>query len=103
MKAILNKICEKYLKGFDRLTALMVMAGVLTVAPAFPALASDTSTSAGTIEDMLGIFSQLFAWILEEGANLLSWMLDKPILMIAMGLFFCGAIIAFLMRIYHSV
>ena len=52
---------------------------------------------------MLGIFSQLFAWILEEGATLLSWMLDKPILMIAMGLFFCGAIIAFLMRIYHSV
>ena len=27
----------------------------------------------------------------------------KPILMISMGLFFCGAIIAFLMRIYHSV
>lgn len=57
----------------------------------------------GTITDMLGIFSQLFAWILDEGATLLGWMLDKPILMISMGLFFCGAIIAFLMRIYHSV
>lgn len=102
MKAILNKICEKYLKGFDRLTAMMVMAGVLTMAPAFPSLASETGTT-GSITDMLGIFSQLFAWILDEGATLLSWMLDKPILMIAMGLFFCGAIIAFLMRIYHSV
>lgn len=68
----------------------------------FPALASEPA-SEGTITDMLDIFSQLFAWILDEGATLLSWMLDKPILMIAMGLFFCGAIIAFLMRIYHSV
>lgn len=102
MKAILNKVCEKYLKGYDRLCALMVMAGVLTVVPAFPSLASSTEAS-GTITDMLGIFSQLFAWILEEGATLLTWMLNKPILMISMGLFFCGAIIAFLMRIYHSV
>ena len=102
MKAILNKFCEKYLKGFDRLTAMMAIAGVLTMAPAFPSLASETGTT-GSITDMLGIFSQLFAWILDEGATLLSWMLDKPILMIAMGLFFCGAIIAFLMRIYHSV
>ena len=68
---------------------------------AFPAFAS--SSESATITDMLDIFSQLFAWILEEGATLLTWMLDKPILMIAMGLFFCGAIIAFLMRIYHSV
>lgn len=66
-----------------------------------PAFANSGSTA--TIDDMLGIFSKLFAWILKEGAILLNWMLDKPILMIAMGLFFCGAIIAFLMRIYHSV
>lgn len=76
----------------------------LSVMGTFPAWASSEGVaSGGSITDMLGIFSQLFAWILEEGATLLSWMLDKPILMIAMGLFFCGAIIAFLMRIYHSV
>ncbi len=76
----------------------------MSVAAAFPAFATGAEpVSGGSITDMLGIFSQLFAWILEEGATLLSWMLDKPILMISMGLFFCGAIIAFLMRIYHSV
>lgn len=64
---------------------------------------ADSGSSGASIDDMLGIFSKLFAWILKEGATLLNWMLDKPILMIAMGLFFCGAIIAFLMRIYHSV
>lgn len=75
----------------------------MVLSASFPAFASSTGTSAGTITDMFGIFSQLFAWILDEGATLLTWMLDKPILMISMGLFFCGAIIAFLMRIYHSV
>lgn len=103
MKTLCNKFCEKYLKTYDRLTATLVMTGVFTVAPALPALAAGGEETAGSITDMLGIFSQLFAWILEEGATLLSWMLNKPILMISMGLFFCGSIIAFLMRIYHSV
>ncbi len=102
MKTLINKFCEKYLKAYDRLTAFLVMSGVFTVAPAFSALAAENE-QAGTITDMLGIFSQLFAWILEEGATLLTWMLNKPIIMISMGLFFCGSIIAFLMRIYHSV
>ena len=75
----------------------------MVLAASFPAFAAGEGTSSGTIQDMLGIFSQLFSWILDEGATLLTWMLDKPILMISMGLFFCGAIIAFLMRIYHSV
>lgn len=93
---------QKYLQLFDRYCAFLVATGLMVVMPAVPAYASETGGDA-TIQDMLGIFSDLFAWILEEGATLLSWMLDKPILMIAMGLFFCGAIIAFLMRIYHSV
>ena len=92
----------KFLNSVKRYGAVPCATGVMMVATAFPAFASDTS-STGTITDMLGIFSQLFGWILDEGATLLTWMLDKPILMISMGLFFCGAIIAFLMRIYHSV
>lgn len=94
---------QKYLQVFDRYCAFLVACGLMVALPAVPAYASDTTTSDATIQDMLGIFSDLFAWILDEGATLLAWMLDKPILMIAMGLFFCGAIIAFLMRIYHSV
>lgn len=92
----------KYVNSIKRYGAVPAAAGLMTVVPAFPVWASEAGTS-GTITDMLEIFSQLFAWILEEGATLLGWMLDKPILMISMGLFFCGAIIAFLMRIYHSV
>ena len=86
MQVFRTLICSCFLAGFA----------------AVPAYASEPA-SGGTITDMLDIFSQLFGWILDEGATLLEWMLDKPILMIAMGLFFCGAIIAFLMRIYHSV
>lgn len=92
----------KFMNSVRSYGSVPCAAGVMTVAAAFPAYASDSGSTA-TIQDMLGIFSDLFAWILSEGATLLSWMLDKPILMISMGLFFCGAIIAFLMRIYHSV
>lgn len=91
----------KLINSIRKYGSVPVATGVMSVGFAMPAFAS--GGSGGTITDMLGIFSQLFAWILEEGATLLSWMLDKPILMISMGLFFCGAIIAFLMRIYHSV
>lgn len=93
----------KFWNSVKKYGAIPCATGVSTVAMCFPAFASDSEETGGTITDMLDIFSQLFAWILEEGATLLSWMLDKPILMISMGLFFCGAIIAFLMRIYHSV
>lgn len=58
---------------------------------------------AGTISGMLAIFTELFTWLLTQGATLLEWCLDKPILMVSMGLWFCGSVIGFLMRIYHSV
>lgn len=93
----------KFINSVRRYGAVPCAAGVMSVLYAVPVFASSADTSEATIQDMLGIFSDLFAWILSEGATLLSWMLDKPILMISMGLFFCGAIIAFLMRIYHSV
>ena len=93
----------KFRNSLKKYGAVPCATGLMTVGMAFPSFASSGSDSGGTITDMLDIFSQLMAWILEEGATLLTWMLDKPILMISMGLFFCGAIIAFLMRIYHSV
>lgn len=92
-------------RALNRAMALPAATGLMVVGSAVPALASESSTvtTTGTITGMLEIFSQLFAWILNEGATLLAWMLDKPILMISMGLFFCGAIIGFLIRIYRSV
>lgn len=92
----------KFRNSIKKYGCVPCAAGLASVGMAFPALASEPAGGA-TITDMLDIFSQLMSWILEEGATLLTWMLDKPILMISMGLFFCGAIIAFLMRIYHSV
>jgi len=59
--------------------------------------------AAASISDMLSIFTELFTWLLAQGATLLEWCLNKPILMVSMGLFFCGAVVGFLMRIYHSV
>lgn len=94
----LKNSITKHVFAFRLFVVSFFMSGMAVV----PAYASEPAAGA-TITDMLDIFSQLFGWILEEGATLLEWMLDKPILMIAMGLFFCGAIIAFLMRIYHSV
>lgn len=92
----------KLINSIRKYRCVPVAGGLMTLAFPMTAFAAETP-AAGTIQDMLGIFSDLFAWILDEGATLLTWMLNKPILMISMGLFFCGAIIAFLMRIYHSV
>lgn len=56
--------------------------------------------SPGSLDGMLAIFTKVFAWILQEGAVLVTWMLDKPIILATMSLFFCGAIIAFVGRIF---
>lgn len=56
--------------------------------------------SPGTLDGMLAIFTKVFAWILQEGAVLVTWMLDKPIILATLALFFCGAIIAFVGRIF---
>lgn len=95
------KFFSKLSKAKEKIGTLSLATVTMSVMGSSNAWASQSGSA--SIDDMLGIFSKLFAWILKEGAILLNWMLDKPILMIAMGLFFCGAIIAFLMRIYHSV
>lgn len=80
--------------------AVPVAAGVMTVGSAFPAFAADTGT--GTLTGTLSIFSEVFAWFLDEGANLLSWMLDKPIILLSLAIFFVGAVIGVLSRIYNA-
>ncbi|WP_275533071.1 hypothetical protein [Lachnoclostridium sp. An14] len=39
----------------------------------------------------------------DEVGLLLSFLLDQPILLLAMSIFFIGGIVAFFIRIYHSV
>lgn len=50
---------------------------------AAPVFASESGTGAATLTDTLTTFSSVFAWFLERGGDLLSWMLDKPIILLA--------------------
>lgn len=67
---------------------------------AMPAYASGGSSA--SLSDTLNIFSEVFAWFLQEGGNLLSWMLDKPIILLSLAIFFVGAVVGMLSRIYSS-
>ena len=71
---------------------------------AVPAYASGGGSEGGeaSLTDTLGVFSEVFAWFLDEGANLLSWMLDKPIILLSLAIFFVGAVVGMLSRIYGS-
>lgn len=87
---------KKSRKVWYTLFCLPFMLGVT----AFPAFASSTETA--SLTDTLTIFSEVFSWFLKEGANLLNWMLDKPIILLSLAIFFVGAVISVLARIYSS-
>lgn len=76
-------------------------AAFMTVASAVPALAADGDSA--SVSTLLGVFSDLAAWTWKEVGLLLTFILSQPILMISMGIFFVGLIIAMFIRIYHSV
>lgn len=75
--------------------------GMVFAGTGMTAFASSGSDSA-SLTDTLSIFSEVFAWFLEEGGNLLSWMLDKPIILLSLAIFFVGAVVGVLARIYSS-
>lgn len=90
----------KFKNSIQKYAAVPCAAGLMTVATAFPAFAADTS--AGTLTDTLSIFSEVFGWFLLEGGNLLQWMLGKPIILLSLSVFFVGAVVGMLSRIYSS-
>lgn len=92
----------KFYNAVRHYGAIPVASGVMVVSSAFPSLASSSDTGAGSLTDTLDIFSEVFAWFLQEGGNLLSWMLDKPIILLSLAVFFVGAVIGVLARIYGS-
>lgn len=53
--------------------------------------------------ELLSSFSTVAAWMWKEIGNLLTWILDQPILLLAMSLFFVGAVVSFFIRVFHSV
>lgn len=71
----------------------------VSVIAATPALAADgTATLSGT----LAIFTEVFQWFLTSGGELLSWMLDKPIILCSLAVFFVGSVVGMLSRIYNA-
>lgn len=90
----------RFKNSLRRYGCVPVAAGLMSVPMAFPAFASDAST--GTLTDTLSIFSEVFAWFLKEGGNLLAWMLGKPIILLSLSVFFVGAVVGMLARIYSS-
>lgn len=89
----------KLKNSIQKYRAVPVAAGLMTVGSAFPAMAAEGT---GTITGTLSIFSEVFSWFLQEGGNLLEWMLDKPIILCSLAVFFAGAVIGILKRIYNA-
>lgn len=81
--------------------AVPVATGLVAVGMPITSYAGESS-GAGTLSDTLTTFSEVFAWFLKEGGNLLSWMLDKPIILLSLAVFFVGAVVGVLARIYGS-
>lgn len=90
----------KLKNAIKKYRAVPVATGLMSCAVCFPAFAADAG--AGTLSDTLKTFSDVFAWFLQEGAALLSWMLDKPIILLSLAVFFVGSVIGVLSRIYSS-
>ena len=74
---------------------------VSVVSMSFPAFASDADAPGMT--SLLGSFTDVAAWMWSEIGKLLTWILNQPILLLAMSLFFVGAIVSFFIRVFHSV
>lgn len=91
ISATLNK--HKYAVA----SAAVAPVSVLAATPAF-AETPGTATLSGT----LSIFTEVFQWFLTSGGELLSWMLDKPIILCSLAVFFVGAVVGMLSRIYNA-
>lgn len=77
--------------------------GVSFGATSVVALASGSTTPpAASLTDTLETFTEVFQWFLDSGGDLLAWMLDKPIILLSLAIFFVGAVVGVLARIYSS-
>lgn len=95
---MLQRVRNRFQKFMYSLFAVPFLMGMT----AFPAYASEAGAGSASLSDTLSIFTEVFAWFLQEGGNLLAWMLDKPIILLSLAVFFVGAVIGVLARIYGS-
>ncbi len=91
----------KLINSLKRYGCVPVATGLCSAVMCMPAYASEGGGTA-TLSDTLTTFSEVFAWFLKEGGNLLSWMLDKPIILLSLSVFFVGVVVGILGRIYSS-
>lgn len=92
----------KFLKTLRRKRVqVSVSSFLMAICFAVPAFASDSGSAGMT--SLLSSFTQVAAWMWKEIGLLLTWILSQPILLLSMSLFFVGAIVAFFIRVFHSV
>lgn len=90
----------KFWKRVKKCRAVPAVSGLMSVVFASPAFAADAG---GGMTSLLASFTQVAAWMWSEIGLLLTWILNQPILLLAMSLFFVGAIVSFFIRVFHSV
>lgn len=93
----------KFFKSLKKYRAIPCLTGCLSLAGVIPAYAADSSAGSAGLTDLLSVFTQIAAWTWSEVGLLLTWILNQPILLMAMSLFFIGAIVSFFIRVFHSV
>lgn len=93
----------KFFKSLKKYRAIPVATGCFSLAGVVPAFAADASTGSASLTSLLSVFTQIAAWTWSEVGLLLTWILNQPILLMAMSLFFIGAIVSFFIRVFHSV
>lgn len=91
----------KFRNALKKYRSVPIVTGLMSVAACYPAFAADTGGAGMT--SLLGSFTQVAAWMWSEIGLLLTWILNQPILLLAMSLFFVGAIVSFFIRVFHSV
>lgn len=99
MKGLFNRI-----QNFSLTQKVAASSALMVVGSSFPAFASDPPTpTPSDLSSMLDTFSDMAAWMWSEVGLLLTFIIGQPILLAAMALFFIGSIVAFFIRVYHTV
>ena len=93
----------RFKNALQKYRALPCATGVMSAAFAFPAFATDSGGTTTSMTSLLKSFTDVAAWMWVEIGKLLTWILGQPILLLAMSLFFVGAIVSFFIRVFHSV
>lgn len=95
MKHLLTRIRK------DRKTKVFAASMAMTALSAFPALAAEGDTT--SISGLLSTFTTIASWLWSEIGLLLTFIMGQPILLLSMSIFFIGVIVAFFIRVFHSV